>query len=575
MATIKLPKHLKGFRFPKAMPFEMNGLSLETILPQVFRLSMLEGRDSSRGTSEDADIAKSINILIRNPRLFGFDDVAGHELLGKIVRSSLIRMVRIQTTRQPQIDGLVPYSLASFKAGFPTNAVGFRQVDRFLYELLLEGWNNNSNNLQKFLVEAFGTGVKITGFPKPSASRIPGSHEGIDVVTELSLSYVDGFETVEPKRTANPYVASQPLVDFHRNFAMMLRQFLITYKNRLPIPLLIDQVIAIIGFQLSVMTVKSFHALPALIASPTSLPDAMVVDGGRKSPPEIYIDMTGNLKSNSRAMAISCVRRDQEQIDLFVRAVLKLRYLESAMTSLKRNPLFRTHIDAALDGKHTPEYLQALALMPEDTHIGPRIDVQVGGDVDAILELNIAESKVDDNEARSDAQHIVDRLVSDRASLDEQIVELLLISQIKTIRKNLGGWWLSIGGVGKPWGLINAPSDRRTWCYAPGNDLLSVLVQLRAVDYDGWDAETNPNPQRFGLRDFLEWLELRFGVIVDRPPAGLGFDSPEPMAAARENLQAMLRRLRQMGIFEDRSDDFSVQKLTPPFFEPAGSLVHS
>lgn len=578
MATIKLPKHLNGFRFPKAMPFDMNDLSLETILPQVFRLAMLEGRENTRGAATSGDIEKSITELSAHPRLIGFGEAGGKELLGKIVQSSLIKTVRNQKTRKPQIDGLVSYSLASFKAGFPTNRAGFRQVDRFIYELMLEGWKHDPAAVQIALIRTFGTGVEITGYPKPSAARKPGIQEEIDVITELSLSFVDVCDPIEAKRTVSPYLASRPLPQSYAHFGAALHRYLTAYHSRLPIPLLIDQLIAILGFGLSVFTAKSLHALPALVASPSVLPDAMLADSGHRSPPDIYIDLTGNLKGIGRAMAIACVRRDLEQIDPFARAVLKLRYLDTIMVAVKRNPMNKPRIEAALEGKDTPTYLQALLLLLDDAPLAGRIEGQIGTDIDAILSKNRRDHSDQDDEqaiAPDLARFMESESFAELAPVD-QLVEILAHCQFKAIRSGIAGKWLrDIGGVGKPWGLINAPSDRRTWCYAPGNDLLSVLVQLRAVDYAGWDAETNPNPQRFGLREFLEWLELRFGVIVDRPPAGLGFDSPEHMAAARENLQAMLRRLRQMGIFEDRSDDFSVQKLTPPFFEPATALVHS
>ena len=64
-------------------------------------------------------------------------------------------------------------------------------------------------------------------------------------------------------------------------------------------------------------------------------------------------------------------------------------------------------------------------------------------------------------------------------------------------------------------------------------------------------------------KDFLRFLEERFGILVDRPPSP--FEGAEYIAAARENLRAMLRRLRQMGIFRDLSDDFTVQRLHPPY----------
>ena len=59
----------------------------------------------------------------------------------------------------------------------------------------------------------------------------------------------------------------------------------------------------------------------------------------------------------------------------------------------------------------------------------------------------------------------------------------------------------------------------------------------------------------------MKFLEERFGVIVGRPP--VEFQGAEYTAAARDNLRAMLLRLRQMGIFRDLSDDFTVQRLQP------------
>jgi len=51
--------------------------------------------------------------------------------------------------------------------------------------------------------------------------------------------------------------------------------------------------------------------------------------------------------------------------------------------------------------------------------------------------------------------------------------------------------------------------------------------------------------------------------LIDRPPSQ--FQGADHVAAARDNLRAMLARLRQMGIFTDLSDDFTVQRLHPPY----------
>jgi hypothetical protein len=118
----------------------------------------------------------------------------------------------------------------------------------------------------------------------------------------------------------------------------------------------------------------------------------------------------------------------------------------------------------------------------------------------------------------------------------------------------------------KPHGALKGTKkNRRSWRYEPSNDLLAVLVQLAA-------ARLAPSNQlndggvilpEIRLVDFLAFLETRFGILIDRPPSQ--FSGAEYAAAARENLRAMLARLRQMGMFNDLSDDFTVQRLRPPY----------
>ena len=123
-------------------------------------------------------------------------------------------------------------------------------------------------------------------------------------------------------------------------------------------------------------------------------------------------------------------------------------------------------------------------------------------------------------------------------------------------------WFSGVGGRTKTHGLLQGSTSRRqSWLYAPSNDLLAVLVQLAAAREEGPQVDAPPQPIR--LQTFLEFLETRFGIIIDRPPAP--FSGADYAAAARDNRQSMLSRLRQMGIFRDLSDDFTVQRLQPPY----------
>jgi hypothetical protein len=172
----------------------------------------------------------------------------------------------------------------------------------------------------------------------------------------------------------------------------------------------------------------------------------------------------------------------------------------------------------------------------------------------------------DDEEEDQSELAWVDQLVSGSETEVERVVSLLVEAQRSNALSSFIRWYSGVGGLTKPHGVLQGTVGRRqTWRYEPSNDLLAMLVQLAAarqlVQGDGSRGEVTPQPIR--LQDFLAFLETRFGLVVDRPPSP--FVGADYAAAARDNLQAMLGRLRQMGIFRDLSDDFTVQRLEPPY----------
>jgi hypothetical protein len=95
------------------------------------------------------------------------------------------------------------------------------------------------------------------------------------------------------------------------------------------------------------------------------------------------------------------------------------------------------------------------------------------------------------------------------------------------------------------------------------NDLLWTLVHLAAVRPQKMGKLETNKPERLRLVDFLQFLEERYGILIHRVPQGM--ESIEANRAARENLSALQKRLRQMGLFENLSDDFEAQYITPQY----------
>jgi hypothetical protein len=137
-------------------------------------------------------------------------------------------------------------------------------------------------------------------------------------------------------------------------------------------------------------------------------------------------------------------------------------------------------------------------------------------------------------------------------------------------RNGLGGnminWFRCVGGVEKAYGFIKGSSrHRHTWTYSISNDLLWALVHLASIKPEEFEVHSNIRPKNIRLADFLEFLENRYGIIINRVPEGMA--SFEANHSARENLSALQQRLRQMGLFANLSDDFEAQYIRPQYKE--------
>ena len=69
------------------------------------------------------------------------------------------------------------------------------------------------------------------------------------------------------------------------------------------------------------------------------------------------------------------------------------------------------------------------------------------------------------------------------------------------------------------------------------------------------------------IDELLEWFRKRYGIHVDRLPNGDGWEEPgiNELRALRDNAQAFRRRLREIGFYEDLSDAYITQVVSPRY----------
>ena len=323
----------------------------------------------------------------------------------------------------------------------------------------------------------------------------------------------------------------------------------------------------LLRFELYIYTLKVVYAVNDLVLHPDSLPAAMQEDF-QPSLPQIYLDFTGKLDNVSTYMAKEGIKQDIEAYQQFFPSNLLLRLLD-AYTNQLREPSsrIRTLVENELQGVETgPLYLQKLLTLQDHPRVGPRFTSKAEDDIDEIRKYNSQPTEGQKNNEQDEDLAWIEAIASSGETEVECVVALLSEAQRgEAITKYLRWLW-NVGGNDHAFSLVEGRrSYRPSWKYAPTNELLSVLVQLAAARIGPSEGQrvNDKGVYTIRLQDFLTFLETRFGILVDRPPAQ--FTGAEYVAAARENLHAMLRRLRQMGVFRDLSDDFTAQRLRPPY----------
>lgn len=552
---VKLPKGLKGVKFSKVLTIDMNDFDIDLFLPSLFYTILAKGKGKARQTNDPKDIQRYIDELAHNSDLRGFDDQVGRKVLERLVRTTLITTGGVgRSNKGEQITSIVPYTILAHKAGFPAEGSRHRGVDAFIYQALGEKMRREGESLLDKMKSIFGIGV-IIGDERELGGEYDGETE-LDTLTRLSIAFLNGFQNTKPRLNRDPNV-NPACPELINEFATDIYRYLIEYHKHMPSQAFTYNLLALINFELFNYTLKLVYAINELVKNPESLPPAMR-NPLEPSSPQLYLDFTQDVRGRSRVMAKICVRRDIEAYQQFLHSNILLRLLDSYVEPLSYNKQRKARIDTILEGSESgPFYLQGLLFLRDDPALSVNIDTRANADEERIRE---------ENELPDDAGNVVDE--EDLSWLDditdvadtgvERIVNLLVEGQRDSALQHFVRWFSSVGGMKKTHGLLaGSTRSRASWCYTPSNDLLAVLVQVAAARL------SSEGIQSIRLQEFLQFLEKHYGILIDRPPDM--FKGAEYIAAAHDNLRAMQNRLRQMGIFRDLSDDFTIQRLHPPY----------
>jgi len=557
---IHLPKTYIGMAFDKLFSILVMEYSLEMLFPALFFLLESRGKQPLKPLdSDNKKIDEYLSNLQQHSRLEGFDDDDGKRVLNKWVKTSLMVLGKKGRTKQKgdQIIYVQPLTYLTFKTGSLPSRSRLRNVHYFLYTLMVNALKDQGETYAyKTIRDAFRIAFArgVNGLPEVAGTEIGGEYDGsseVDTETLLAMLFMDSFEPVKisAKREVS---AAPPVCEGQANrFMQGLVKFITVFKDRMPARELVYNLQTLINFELCIYTLKLCYGTNQLVRT-RELPPQYSLDSLPTSP-QLYTDLTHQSKGMSLELARQCVGRDLQELSNFFTSMLRLRTLDKFVTGI---PDFVRELKEL----SPQEYLLKLLTFADHSRIQGKAD----NAIDEISELNHLD-KPDSEEHNLELKELMER--NNNLYPGDSLTRLVMIldhAQRQGIGTHPISWFRVVSGVAKDYGFIRGASLRSTWAYSLSNDLLWTLVHLTTIRPDEMgNNEEDRQPRPLRLVEFLEFLEKHYGILIHKVPDGMA--SIEANRAARDNLAALQKRLRQMGLFENLSDDFEAQYITPQY----------
>jgi hypothetical protein len=394
----------------------------------------------------------------------------------------------------------------------------------------------------------------------PNSDRIDfGNKVGtaqIDVETQAILHLDRQADVSEKKEAGKEGKPHQPLCIGQADLLADDVLRLLTYKDHMPRSVLVDYLKTLFSFHLAIYHLRLLKLLPALVqrqdSDPTCnkcpmSPGEALPQGDCSHRIGILVDMGDSNNLYMTELARKSAATHYQRITPYVAAhftVKKLDEMASYLNNInKLNPNDNTDFTVG-------ELLQLLQ---------PKYDQQRTQYFESRRQQLIERFTLEQDTAIPiDVQKILD------LELDsfESYIEIIMAFRSQHHREFIIKCLDSFLQKNSDSGLLRQRARGGRW-FALSSRLLEVLLQLAVLERQGTKFCT----REIRIDELLQIFRERYGIYIDRLPLIDGFEQPsiEDQQALRANLMTFKTRLREIGFFQDLSDAYITQTVTPRY----------
>lgn len=532
---MKLRKQDQEFRNPKVFYPDPKNVDLDRVLINLFLLLKCEGRRPATRGRQKAEFEKvdvHLDALASMPGVTGFRE--HHEMARRWLEADIFDLVN-RTRPTEAIASLRPLHLDAHKIRVSKHCRDYNHADA-LYAMLEYGEQQTLKDLRSYL--DLGR--------NPATRKYDGQTE-LDVETLTVLKLVEDLPDMYPsdeKVTPHP-----PTCIGQARVLCDDVQRLLSYRDEVPRPVMIDYLKTILGLHLGLYTLRVARQLPGWIAAKEAHPTCRncPVYGHLESPfadcpyqVSLTVDMGDDYRSRMAQLAQESTAAEFQRLLDLLKAIFAM------------NQLLRYAREEHL--KDDPMEVPSILASPP-----PMFDSDFKALLKQLVQLNS-----DDEQLPPEIKAIIDSGLTPFESLIEIVTHVRQKHHISYLTQMVDKLFQKNSPFG---GLVQGRSRSNPRRWHLGGRLLEVLVQLAVLRVEDVDGRKRFYTEPVLIDDFLLGVEKRYGFVV--APATMA-NGRQPVTldehrAFRDNVRALKDRLREIGFYDDLSDAYNAQTVRPRY----------
>lgn len=541
----------KHFRLPKISLLDFKTLEMDRVLTMLFARIHHKGDDSRLFKKDNTVDTFEAHFLSQPTRFKDFGKYP--DITRGWLETHLLDLVNRGKAGKEAVAAPRPLHGYTYRFRNPNHCRDYGAAQQ-LYETLWHARNDLGKRAIAGLKAFFFEGVDPN-------TQLEDTSVTVDVETQALMS-LNTAEVTQDAPMKDSRVPTPPLCIGSADLMADDLVRLLQYRTKIPRSVMVEYLKILLAFHLALYHLRLMKLLPELakrkgtetICHPSNCPVKPASEdrpqGGCPYQIGLFVDVQNQPGTRVSQLAEISAELHYRRIPGFVRAYFLTKKLDEFALHLLQSARLQGGTNRQLSVSEVLRLLDDCHTTDREQYFGSRL-------------MSLEEdTSVEDNTLDPEVQAVKNLQLDHLTTYVECLMALRGDYQRTFIVRSLDSLLLK----NRPGALLaqqrSKNSPRR---FILDSRLLEVLLQIAVLRFDS--ATGRYHSEEIQIDRLLAFLRERYGIHIDSLPRGEGFGEPTiaDCEAIRRNKAAFKNKLREIGFFQDLSDAYITQHVTPRY----------